>query len=267
MNFVEYERMFVNEDQYWWFLARRELILELLEGLPGGAERERTILDIGCGTGANAAAFQRFGQVVGLDLSPLALDCSRRRGLRTLVQGGAEAIPIADRSAEVVVATDVIEHLDDDLAALREFHRVLKPGGRALVTVPAYEFLWSEHDDAMMHRRRYTRGLLRRRAETAGFEVERITHHTSLLFPLALGRLLKRKPRSRPPESLVTPVPRTLHHALLAIQRLERRLLRRLDFAWGLSLAAILRRPANPSVRNGAGSTRSEDAPWEGMAA
>src|SRR4051794_37695370 len=146
MNPAEYERMFDNEDHYWWFVSRRELVVETVRRLP--MPRAPRLVDVGCGTGATAEALHRFGIVTGVDMSPMALECCRRRGLERLMQGVAEALPLADDSADVLVATDILEHLDDDLAALREFHRVLRPGGHAVITVPAYRMLWSEHDEA-----------------------------------------------------------------------------------------------------------------------
>src|SRR4051812_14475330 len=101
-------------------------------------------------------------------MSSLALGCCRCRGLERLMQGVAEALPLANDSADVIVATDILEHADDDLAALHEFHRVLLPGGHAVSTVPAYQMLWSEHDEALMHRQRYVARLLRHRVVSAG---------------------------------------------------------------------------------------------------
>src|SRR4051794_40297350 len=101
MNPAEYERMYHNEDHYWWFVSRRELIVEIVRHLPMPAESR--LVDVGCGTGATAAALHRFGIVTGVDMSPLALECCRRRGLERLMQGVAEALPLADASADVIV--------------------------------------------------------------------------------------------------------------------------------------------------------------------
>ena len=163
-------------------------------------------------------------------------------------------MPLADGSVDVVVSTDVVEHLDDDVSALREMRRVLKPGGHAVITVPAYQFLWSEHDEALMHKRRYTRTLLKERAKAAGLEVERITYSTSLLFPLALTRLLKRKkPASaQPVEAKLPAVSPFLNHFLLGVQRFEIGLLQWLPLPFGLSVAAVLKRPVVEAAANAA---------------
>jgi ubiquinone/menaquinone biosynthesis C-methylase UbiE len=242
MNPAEYERMFHNEDHYWWFVSRRELVVEMVGRLP--LPRASRIVDVGCGSGATAAALHRFGAVTGVDMSPLALDYCRRRGLDRLMQGMAEALPLADVSADVIVATDILEHLDDDLAALREFRRVLRPGGYAVITVPAYRMLWSEHDEALMHRRRYVAGQLGRRVAEAGFETVKLSYALAFLLPLALSRLLRRRPRpGKVPEAQVLPVPAQLNAALIGFQRIETALLRRASLPFGLSVLAVIRKP------------------------
>jgi SAM-dependent methyltransferase len=181
-----------------------------------------------------------------VDFSPLALEYCERRGLTDLLQGRAEALPIDDESVDVIVATDILEHLDDDMAALAEFRRTLKPGGHAVITVPAYQWLWSEHDEALMHKRRYVSKLLRRRIEQAGLRPVRLTYALSFLFPLALARLQKRKPvAGRSPEALLKPVPRAINTALIQFQRLETALLRRVRLPWGLSVLAVIQKPGS----------------------
>lgn len=242
MNNPEYERMFRNEDHYWWFVSRRELVLDAVGRLP--LSDTPTIVDIGCGTGATADALRRFGKVVGVDFSSLALSLCKRRDLNSVVQGRAEALPLPDACADVLVATDILEHLDDDLAALAEFLRVLKPGGHAVITVPAFRFLWSEHDDALMHRRRYVAPELATRARSSGFRIAREGYALFFLFPLALGRLLKPKaPTGRPPEAQLKPVAPWLNAALIRFQRFESALSRTVRLPWGLSVVAVLQKP------------------------
>lgn len=244
MNPTEYDRMFDHEDHYWWFVSRRELVLSLMGRLPLPAEGA-LLLDVGCGTGATAAELRRFGQVVGVDFSPLALERCRRRKLDRLVRARAEAIPLADGCADALVATDLIEHLDDDGAALREFLRVLKPGGWAVISVPAFQFLWSEHDEALMHRRRYVASSLRRVARAAGFDVPTLNYALCFLFPAALGRLAGRKrPAGRAPEAQLKVVPDLANRMLIRLQRFEAGLLPHLRLPFGLSVVAVLRKPA-----------------------
>lgn len=243
MNPVEYERMYRYEDHYWWFVSRRELVDALVRQLP--LSPKAVILDVGCGTGATAAQLQKYGMVIAVDIAPLALSWSRQRGLNNLLLAAAERLPIAHESADVVVATDILEHLDDDVAVLKEFYRTLKPGGYVVVTVPAYSILWSEHDLALMHRRRYVARTLAQRCRSTGFEIVRLTYALFFLFPLALAmRLLKRRPPpGKEPEAQLPPLPEWLNRFLIRFQRIETSLLTHLRFPWGVSVVAVLRKP------------------------
>lgn len=246
MNHAEYDRMFGHEDHYWWFVARRELVVEMVRGL--GLPQDARILDVGCGTGATAAALEALSRVIGADFAPLALERCRRRGLGGLVQAAAERLPLQSASVDVIVATDILEHLDDDMAALGEFYRLLRPGGHAVISVPAYPFLWGEHDLALMHRRRYVAAQVRHRAELAGFRIERLSYALAFLLPLALLRLIKRQPTpARPPEAQLWPVPAWLNTALVRLQRVETAILKRIALPFGLSVLAVIEKPLIPS--------------------
>lgn len=243
MKAAEYERMYRYEDHYWWFVSRRELVVSLVRQL--SLPPHPVIVDVGCGTGATAAEMQKYGMVLGIDISPLALAWSQERGLRNLLLAAAERLPICRESVDVIIATDILEHLDDDVAVLKEFHRTLKPGGYVVVTVPAYSILWSEHDLALMHRRRYVARVLAQRSRAAGFEIVRLTYALFFLFPLALVmRLLKRRPPpEKEPEAQLPPLPGWLNRLLIRFQRLETAMLKYVRFPWGVSVVAVLRKP------------------------
>jgi len=243
MNPAEYERMYRYEDHYWWFVSRRELVDSLIRQLP--LPCCPIIVDVGCGTGATAAQLRQYGMVIGVDISPLALSWSRQRGLDNLLLSAAERLPIAHESVDVIVATDILEHLEDDIAVLKEFYRVLKPSGYVVVTVPAYSILWSEHDLALMHRRRYVARMLAKRGRSAGFDIVRLTYALFFLFPLALVmRLLKRRlPPDKQPEAQLPPLPDWMNRLLIRFQRIETAMLTRLRFPWGVSVVAVLRKP------------------------
>ncbi len=258
----EYERLFQNEDQYWWYVSRRELVTGLIDRLPLVSRGGRAVLlDVGCGTGATTDALRRHGTVIGVDPSPLALEACTRRALANLVQGTAESLPMKDGVVDVIVATDILEHLEDDRAALAEFFRVLRPGGYAVVTVPAYRFLWSDHDRALMHKRRYVAGELLERSRDAGFRVVQGSYAVCFLLPLALGRLLRKRSRAdQPPRAQITPVPRWLNTLLIRLQRVEAAMVRRMSLPWGLTVLAVLQKPASlPSPSDPAGATRPVD--------
>lgn len=243
----ELDKMFELEDTYWWFVARRGLVLTLLgRRLAASPERERVILDVGCGTGATLEGLSRFGRVVGMDSSRYALQCCRRRGRHDLVQARGEALPIADASADAITALDLLEHIPDDAAAVREFSRVLRPGGVLIVTVPACPFLWSEHDEALGHRRRYRRRELARALEQAGFEIALCSYVMGSILPAAIvvrlwERWLRRAPARR--ESGYVVVPRALNELLAGITGAGSRLLPWLRMPFGLSIVALARRP------------------------
>jgi len=248
MNVAEYERMYRLEDSYWWFVARHRLIEALLRtryGAPGAHSTPLTILDIGCGTGAMSARIGRWGRVVSADFSPLALQFSRRRGLRHLVGADAMRLPLAGDSFDILVAMDMLEHLPDDRRALCEFFRVLKPGGRVFATVPAYRHLWSEHDLALMHHRRYQRRELRDRFTEAGFQLEKLSHTMTLLYPLVAmqRRLNASRPPHHPPQAAMPLVPRPVNAALTGLLSAENAIARRIDFPFGVTIVCVARKP------------------------
>jgi SAM-dependent methyltransferase len=195
-----YPILFEVEGAHWWFVGRRKIIAGFIEEICQeiGKRRPR-ILDVGCGTGANLQMLSSFGVAEGVDISPEALDFCRARGLSKVKEGAIESLPFEDASFDLVTGLDVIEHLDDDVAGLREVLRVLRPGGRAFFFVPAFMFLWGVQDDISHHRRRYTVPELKQRLVEAGFEVERATYaNITFFFPTLIGRLLMRLTGLRP---------------------------------------------------------------------
>ncbi|MGO9449195.1 MAG: class I SAM-dependent methyltransferase, partial [Solirubrobacteraceae bacterium] len=140
----------------------------------------------GCGSGRNMLELARLGSVTGVELSGTSVALARERGVGEVVEGSVLEMPFADDSFDLAVSLDVIEHLEDDLTALRELRRTVAPGGALLVTVPAYQWLWSGHDEINHHHRRYTRRSLQRVAQQAGWVQERTTYFNSLLLPVAI---------------------------------------------------------------------------------
>jgi len=194
------------EDRHWWYRGRRTVLHGVIAGLgpPAGAR----ILDAGCGSGRNMVELARYGTVTGIELSPTSVARARERNMGEVIEGSVLEMPFADDSFELAVSLDVIEHLQDDVAALRELRRTVAPGGALLLTVPAYQWLWSGHDVINHHHRRYTRSSLRQVAERAGWHQVRTTYFNSLLLPVAIVlRVLDRLNRKTTESSLDLWVP------------------------------------------------------------
>jgi SAM-dependent methyltransferase len=239
------------EERHWWYRGRRAVLDAVLDGLgplpaAEGADRAR-ILDAGCGSGRNMVLLARRGAVSGIELASQSLEVARARALGPVVPGSLDdPLPFDDAAFDLAVALDVLEHVADDGAALRELARVVAPGGRLLVTVPQYGWLWGEHDVLAHHHRRYTRRTLLRRAAGAGFEPERVTaFNMVLLAPIAAARLVQRARRRAQPASDLSRTPQgPVNRGLERVLRAEASLIRRgRDLPAGVSLLAVLRRP------------------------
>ena len=242
MQAEEYERMYRLEDTYWWFIGRHDLVLGFVREVYG-SRNDLTILDIGCGTGAMSRKLSPWGSVVSADFSPLALSFSRRRNLNLLCASDAMRLPFKDQSFDLVVAMDILEHVEDDSAALREIYRVLKPGGRIIATVPAYLALWSGHDVALMHFRRYVSAEVRERFTAAKLRLKRLSYAMTFLYPAVwLVRRFFRNPKKEPKASLVK-VPRWLNSLLVRILSAENALVRRVTLPFGVSVFCMAERP------------------------
>lgn len=189
-----YPIMFRVEQSHWWYIGRRKILARFVEDICRRVtDRRPRILDVGCGTGANLLMLSQFGDAEGVDVSEDALTFCRERGLDKVKLGAGEALPYDDGTFDLVTALDVVEHMDDDLAGLREMRRVLRPGGRVLLFVPTFMFLWGLQDEVSNHRRRYRLSELRRVLEQAGFEIERTTYANITFFlPILLVRQLMR---------------------------------------------------------------------------
>ena len=189
-----YPILYEVEQSHWWYVGRRRIIAGFVEQICRQVtDRQPRILDVGCGTGANLLMLSKFGQAEGVDISEDALAFCRERGLDKVKLGAGEELPYEDGTFDLVTAFDVVEHMDDDLAGLKEMRRVLRPGGRVLLFVPTFMFLWGLQDDVSHHRRRYRLPELRRVLEQAGFEVERSTYANITFFvPILLVRKLMR---------------------------------------------------------------------------
>jgi len=250
MEAAAYDEMRSLEDHHWWFRGRRRRVRRLLaeavralrEGPAGSATLETA--EVGCGTGGNLAhllAEVESARSLGVDPDGLALGYCRERGLASrLVRATGQSLPLATDSLDLILATDIIEHIEDDGAALREFRRVLRPGGQLIATVPQYPSLWSPHDDFLHHVRRYRSGELERKLASAGFRVARREgFNFLLLFPIAVVRWLKSalsRRSERPKGSDFSVTPAFMDSIFDGLLSLETPLARWLPLPLGLSL-------------------------------
>jgi len=228
---------------HWWFVGRRRILSAMIEWARPG-RRDLRSLDIGCGTGVNLEHLRQYGPVIGLDNTHEAVRLCRAKGLSEVLLGDIFHLPFPEAAFDLVVAMDVIEHVDDDVGALREILRILKPGGLAYITVPAFMFLWSVQDDVSEHKRRYRLRGLRGAVEASGLKVRRITYMNTFMFPVILFlrwaiRLLRIRMDS---ENRVDPG--AANRPLAAIFSAEAKLLPRIRLPFGVSVLCLAEKGA-----------------------
>ncbi len=229
---------------HWWFVGRSRIIQTVLDAElgPSNGQPERRILDMGCGTGGMLEPLRRFGEVEGVDASESAVRLCHERGEMAVTHLTSAELPFPDDSFDVLTALDVIEHISDDVAAVSEVRRVLRPGGIFLATVPAHPALWGAQDEISHHFRRYTARTLHRTLAGAGLRERRTTYFNSILFgPIAAIRLARRilpEPKELRSDFEMTddgPVNR----ALTKVFASEARWLARRDLPFGVSLLVV----------------------------
>lgn len=248
MNPEEYEKMYAVEDHHWWFSGKRRLVGALLDSvnLDAGVNGGPRILDVGCGTGGMHLLLHKYGKVTGIDASPLALSFSSRRRLSSLARASLPLLPFRDDSFDVVTIFDVLYHrnVGDDALAAKELRRVLKPGGRLVVTDSALAFLRGPHDVAMHGARRYSSRGIRELLTSAGFAVERAGYINFLLFPVAAAWRFLQKLTGGGAEghSDVKPASGATNAFLGALYKAEAAMLRRVDLPIGTSIIAVARK-------------------------
>jgi dolichyl-phosphate beta-glucosyltransferase len=231
------DRMTTGEMGHWWYVAKRRLIASYWPSVSPTAR----CLDVGCGGGAVLLEAGKFVQAFGVDLSPQALHHGQGEGLSRLARADASALPFEDGSFAIAAALDVLEHHPHPERLLEEVRRVLTPRGTLIVTVPAFQWMWSYADHVLGHYRRYTRRMLAAELEGAGFRIERISYFHSWLLPVAWTFRKLRALTGRTESADDFPVPGPINRTLLAVCRLELWLMSRFDLPFGLSVIAVAR--------------------------
>ena len=248
MDLSVYEEYAEIEATHWWFKGRRVIFDALLRciNLSGDA----LMLDAGCGTGVNFDVLASYGKVIGLDQTEVAVRYARTHSAVPMLLGDVTALPFASDSFDLITAFDLIEHIGDDHACVREFARVCRPGGVIIATVPAFQWLWGRQDIISHHKRRYRAEQLARLFAHQGLEIHRLTYMNSLLFPaIAAVRLFR---RIRPDDNselrsdFSTTGPRCINILLGKLFGAEAWLLSRWRLPIGVSILCLARKPFNP---------------------
>lgn len=242
----------IDHDHHWWFASRTRAINTLMHRvLP--AVKGLYLLDVGCGAGNMIHHLSRYGQVQGLEVDPRPVKEARGRGYHVDLHDATQPYPFEDNTFDVVTALDVIEHVDDDLAILREAHRTLKPGGHIVITVPAFMWLWSHNDDINAHKHRYAAGELKAKLAQTGFTVQRLSYNNFFIFPMAAALIVLR--RGYEPELAshhleeeayeveMEPASPPVNAVLTLVGKVEAGLMRWLSFPFGTSLLVVAQKP------------------------
>jgi ubiquinone/menaquinone biosynthesis C-methylase UbiE len=246
----------LEEDRHAWFAGRTRAILKYLDSemAPRRAGEERLILDVGSGAGNMAHHLAPYGRVIGLDNNPRPLGVACDRGLEAL-QSLGDQMPFDNDTFNLVAMLDTVEHIPGEMAVFSEALRILKPGGKLMITVPAFQWLWSYNDDINQHQRRYTIADLQHKLGAVGFRIKRISYNSLFLFPLVAAIRMARpynpgleSPHLTQEEEIyqveMEPIPEPMNTILHAVYWLEAELLQRIKLPFGVSIICIAEKPA-----------------------
>ncbi|MFG0318371.1 MAG: class I SAM-dependent methyltransferase [Planctomycetota bacterium JB042] len=233
------------EETHWWFKARRRLVRRFAEQVREEVGRPLRILDVACATAMSFRFLSDLGTIRGLDISTETIHFAKQRGIDRIVRGDAQSMPFRDGAFDLVLALDAFEHFPDDEGSMAEVRRVLDRGGALICTVPAYRALWSPHDDAFHHLRRYTRPELRGKLQGTTLKVERLSYYSMFLAPplFVFRKLRSILGRGKEAKSDFTvKIPRVVEWGLGTLMSIESGLLKRFDLPFGASLIGLSRK-------------------------
>lgn len=248
MQEIVYHTNYRLEESYWWFIARNKIISRIINKT-ADLQPKSNVLDVGCGTGGFAEHISGKYNVLCLDTSPIALEYCKKRGLENRFLGVLSDFPKDKFKIDAVTMLDVIEHIEDDAAVIKEVYDLLEPGGTFIAAVPAYQWLWSEHDVIHMHYRRYTKKQIVSMFREAGFEVTFSSYYNFFLFPLAAlkriaDKILKTKKKDTEPVEEVAP---WLNSIFTKIFSAEAAFLPQIRFPFGVSIVLTAKKSLNKS--------------------
>lgn len=232
-----YQQMMEVEDKHWWFVARRAIIEQVIRKLNLPADAK--IFEAGCGTGGNLAMLSRHGRVSAMELNETARTFASELQLGEIQPGLLpDDIPFPDKNFDLIVLLDVLEHVEEDTASLQALFAKLKPSGWLLITVPAYPWLWSQHDDLLHHKRRYLLHHLQQIVGNAGYNVHFVSYFNFVLFPLIAGVRLVQGLFNKGGNEQSMP-PKLVNKILTLLFGLERHLIGSLSLPFGVSLLLL----------------------------
>ncbi len=241
-----YEEMFENEENYWWFVGTRNIIFTQINKFIG-KNNNLTILDIGCGTGIVIKRLEKYGKVFGIDTSDESIGFCKKRGIKSAIKADAANLPFNDNTFDLITVLDVLEHIKNEEIAISEIYRVLKNNGKVIVTVPSYNFLWSDHDIVSHHFRRYRIGNVRYKFLKNNFTILKASYYNMILFPfIAIIRLFKnlfkKLIRYNKKGTDISNLPRALNQVLLFLLNIEASILRKVTLPVGVSILLVLQK-------------------------
>lgn len=248
MEYKEYKLLKDRESFFWWNVGRRNILKDALRRHTDS--RSAVILDIGCGPGGNSLFLKDFGVICGVDPSNEALQYARTETYQEVKQGSATELPFKDGLFDIVAVLDVIEHVEDDTRALKEVFRVLKPGGFLLLTVPAYKWMWSKHDEALHHKRRYEREELKKKVIHTGLRIKEFSNFVIPSIPFRALKIFIRSIKKflglKIEDTLKTDdvlLPSLFNNALIFWLTIERHCMRVYPLPWGSSILVVAKKP------------------------
>jgi SAM-dependent methyltransferase len=249
MESSEYTKLAAFENRYWWHVGRRSIVGRQIARL-NKAGRALRILNVGSGTGGTVRVFAQHGSVLNIDRSDEAVRLMRENGYEAFQMDGSRT-PLRESQFDLVAALDVLEHISEDEVALEEWARLLKPGGHILLTVPAYQWLWSGHDVSLGHFRRYAAKHLQKIVRAAGFEVCKCSYAiTFSFFPIVAFRFWQKLFRPHVQTSSYVELPGVLNALFIGLLRVEAFLLEMCSFPFGSSILVVARKPVTAKVQS-----------------
>ncbi|WP_242147828.1 class I SAM-dependent methyltransferase [Sphingomonas sp. BAUL-RG-20F-R05-02] len=238
MDRIVYDRMAAHDSTHWWYRARRDILADYLTR-EGQLPAQARILEIGCGTGHNLPMLAKFGSVEAIEIDPAAREIASQRLGQPVGSAPLPTLTGVERGAyDLIAVLDVVEHIEDDVAALKAMAECLKPGGKILITVPAHQWMWSAHDTVNHHHRRYSKATLEKAIAAAGLKSRKLGYFNSLLFPLAAASRIAGRLRGKD-DSDDSPPPKLVNSVFETIFRWERHLVGRVPLTPGVSIVTL----------------------------